>query len=119
MNEDQRLPEPRPIAEHSYTISGRWAFDPECGCYMCMTAPQRRVVRAEERRSRCAEAVERMRERVAAEAIAGAPAGMVAHYAAVEAEHILAGHSSEDAQSCAPCNEAGRDWLKSRRAEPS
>lgn len=66
--------------------------------------------------ARVAWAAGRMRDRVTAEAAAGAPAWTVATYAAVEAEHIMFGHDG-DAGACPPCNAAGVEWVKQRQRE--
>lgn len=61
-------------------------------------------------------AAEQIRERVVSEAVVGAPAGMLAVYASVEAEHVIAGHDG-DSGSCGSCNLSGTAWVRARRAE--
>lgn len=58
----------------------------------------------------------RVRDRVVGEVLGGAPAGMVAFYAAMETEHVLAGHDG-DPGVCGPCNAKASALMHERRAE--
>lgn len=62
------------------------------------------------------QAAEQVRDRVVGVMMAGEPAGMIAFYAAVEAEHVGAGHSGE-AGACSPCNTAASEWIRRRWQE--
>lgn len=68
-------------------------------------------------KARGGEVAEQMRDRVASEYLAGAPASMVAVYASIEAEHIIAGHTGDLIACESSCNEAGTEWVRRRWRE--